>query len=204
MSARNLLEKERFLYINKEHGFVVPAFASFCASLGQHLIDELYLKEQGTGLYLKASKYRSRDIPSRIDFTYKPQSLVFISNGNPTDPESESCLYLRGNEQKIEEFLALHANIKPGAFRVSSRNEMNELLSRLEGKKIKSAIIDPAIGGEIYAGLLNGSYIFSAGLIPVNTEDTELDICMDDNLVSVTTTSPKDGIVKYLPREIDR
>ncbi|MBI3413233.1 MAG: hypothetical protein HY051_04085 [Candidatus Aenigmarchaeota archaeon] len=178
----------KLLYESREHRIVVSSFMNFCQGLRGRTISELYVKPDGSGLFLRAGN-------KSADFLYSGRAFNLL--GMEKAAGDEVYVYLEGREPQIEEFLSAHKNGRNRVMK-TDLSGINSLLHRMAGSEIINAIIDPGKGDSVYAGPLHGNTVFSSGAIPINTYGMATCLFMDDDsLLGIRTVSVPQGIVDY-------
>ncbi|MBI4176953.1 MAG: hypothetical protein HY516_01150 [Candidatus Aenigmarchaeota archaeon] len=194
------MSEEKPLYASKEQDIASPGFAQFCRKFRGATVQELYVRADGTGIYLKAGN-RSTDL------IYKPRSFSRASVGRIDAPAGQLNLFPEGKETEIQEYLPADV-IEEAKIAVERPDVITGLLSSLyAGREIEEAFLETRRGPMLNARGFrtpDDTPFFFPSPLPIRFTDDEIVFFMEPH--TFLRAVCEDGSTKtvYIPTEADR
>lgn len=191
--------QEKPLYTSVDRGIAVPGFAAFCRGFRGARTHELYVREDGTGLYLRAGG-RS------IDLVYKQGSFSGALLGKKGSEHRQLNIFPFGKEADVKHLPV--EELVDTDVAVEHPNVIRSMINTLyEGKEIEEAVIEPMRGLVINMGgfrVPEDTAFFEPSPIAVRFADDRAVFFMESKAFLQAVCEDSNGKTVYVPREADR
>ena len=192
--------EEKPLYTSVRIGIAVPSFGAFCRSFRGCVVQELYVREDGTGIYLKAGN-RS------VDLVYRPNSFNRALLGKITVLDGQLNMFPEGKEPQTAEYIPIE-EVENAKIAVERPDVIRGMLSVLyEGKDLEEAFIETRLGAVLNMKGFRTPHdtpFFSPSPVPVRFKDDEVVFFMEPDAFLYTICEDGETKTVYAPREADR
>ncbi len=192
------MPEEKPLYASLERGIAVPRFGAFCKGFRGTVVQELYVREDGTGLYLKAGG-RSADL------VYKPNSFNGALLGKKDFNYRQLNIFPKGKEAEAGHLTA--EELIDTDIAAEYPNIIRSMVNILyEGKEIEEAIIEPRRG--IAINMLGfrvpeDTPFFEPSPITIRFKDDSAAFFMEPNTLLRIVCEDAETKTVYIPKQAD-
>lgn len=189
------MPEEQPLYSSISRSIAVPGFGSFCKRLVGRQIDDLKVRSDGTGVYLRAGN-------CSVDIVYKPNSVNMIRFREPA-----LSIFPHGRESQVHEYMTTEMLLETDV--ASERLDvLGDILASLyEGEECKQAFLEPRralITNFITQTIPEDTPFFSPSTIPLRTDHDDALLFMEEANFMGVVCEENGKRTFYTPAEADR
>ncbi|MBI2085019.1 MAG: hypothetical protein HYT71_00735 [Candidatus Aenigmarchaeota archaeon] len=194
------MSEEKPLYTSERYGIASPTFAQFCRGLRGTAVQKFYVRDDGTGIYLKANSHS-------IDLVYKPNSFNRALLSRLDAPMGQLNLFPEGKEATIAEYLTPDV-VEEAKIAVEDPAVITSLLSSLyEGKILEEAFLEtrhgPILNSRGFRTPDDTPFFFPSP-VPVRFVDDEVVLFMESNSFLYVVCESGGQKTTYIPTQADR